>query len=292
MPFLERPCGARIYYEVKGCGIPVLLIAGGGMRSSIPFWENQPWNPWRTLPTSQFCLIAMDQRSAQVGGGQSSCRFQSGDSWHTFVQDQLALLDFLGIDRCISLGQCIGPSYQLRLLKEAPERFLGAVLLQPIGLTIHTTETKHLWSGLNYEAASHWFGSWSLEMEKANLASPSELRELYDSMYGNGKDFVFSITREELQCIKVPLLVLMGVDIYHPAEIAREIVRLAPQAELVEQWRDAGQDTLAAAIAKVQSFLLRYGERMALQKGLAKQDTCSCFPCYSTCLGILNGSFP
>ena len=38
MPFLERPDGCRIHYEVRGAGIPVLFLAPGGMTSQIGNW--------------------------------------------------------------------------------------------------------------------------------------------------------------------------------------------------------------------------------------------------------------
>ena len=44
MPIFERP-GVSIRYEERGSGFPILLIAPGGMRSAIDFWENAPWNP-------------------------------------------------------------------------------------------------------------------------------------------------------------------------------------------------------------------------------------------------------
>ena len=45
----------------------MLLFAPGGMRSAIPFWETQPWNPIEAL-SPHFRVIAMDQRNA----GQST----------------------------------------------------------------------------------------------------------------------------------------------------------------------------------------------------------------------------
>ena len=43
--FVERPCGAKIYYETHGVstGPPVLVIAGGGMESSVPQWFRPDW---------------------------------------------------------------------------------------------------------------------------------------------------------------------------------------------------------------------------------------------------------
>mmetsp|Transcript_123651 Transcript_123651/g.385009 ORF Transcript_123651/g.385009 Transcript_123651/m.385009 type:complete len:268 (-) Transcript_123651:132-935(-) len=259
MPFLQRPCGAQIYYEVKGSGIPVLLIAPGGMRSCLANWASQPIDPWTALPEARFRLIAMDQRSAQVSGGRSVAAVREGDGWQTYAEDQLALLDHLGVQRCCLLGSCIGPSYQLRLLRDAPERFAAAVLMQPIGLSVHTTEPGQRWKGQNTEATSHWFGDWAMQMERTGKAGNRELHALFDAMFGGGREFVFSITRDELRAIGCPLLVLMGLDMYHPSEISREIARIAPRCELVEEWRDAGPGPLRAASAMVEAFLLRHG---------------------------------
>lgn len=38
MPFVGRG-EARIWYTVQGSGFPVLTLAPGGMRPSVPLWE-------------------------------------------------------------------------------------------------------------------------------------------------------------------------------------------------------------------------------------------------------------
>lgn len=176
---LSRPCGATLPYQVSGRGIPVLLIAPGGMRSNIANWASSPYNPITALPAERFQVIAMDQRSAQSslrpGSGNSTAKVKASDGWQTFMEDQIALLDHLGIRRCHSIGMCIGPSYQLQLLRHYPERFGRAVLLQPIGLSPCTTEAGR-WDGLNTEATSHWFGEWAMEMECKGLAEGAVLK--------------------------------------------------------------------------------------------------------------------
>ena len=84
-------------------------------------------------------------------------------------------------------------------------------------------------------------------------ARQSELDELYASMF-NGKDFLFTVTREEVRRITSPLLVLMGKDIYHPSQIAREVASLATNAELIESWRD-DDASLAVAASRIGAFL-------------------------------------
>jgi len=58
-------------------------------------------------------------------------------------------------------------------------------------------------------------------------------------MFGPVNNFIFSCTRkDDVTAVKHPLLVLAGVDIYHPSGTAREIARLAPNARLIEGWRN------------------------------------------------------
>lgn len=267
MPLLTRPCGARIYYETKGCratGIPVLLLAPGGMRSSIPKWNLSPFNPWSELITSErpsgddgntmsrrkFFLIGMDQRFTT----RSSGTVQKGDGWHTFLGDQLAVLDEVRIKTCHLLGSCIGPSYAFQLLKHSPGRFERCVMLQPIGLTKHTTEPV-AWEGLNSDATWTWVRDWGKEMvDTGRCSDPTLLNELHYEMFLK-RDFVFSVTRQDVARVSHPLLVFMGKDISHPSETAREISRIAPQAELVPVWRDAGPDKLREAKEKITRFL-------------------------------------
>ena len=97
MPIFERG-DTKLYYEEHGSGFPLLLIAPGGMRSSVSFWDKVAWNPITQL-SPNYRVIAMDQRNA----GQSTAPISGSDSWHTYTEDQLALMDHLGVDQ-VSCG--------------------------------------------------------------------------------------------------------------------------------------------------------------------------------------------
>tara|TARA_B110001452_G_C15226916_1_gene425186 strand:- start:617 stop:1420 length:804 start_codon:yes stop_codon:yes gene_type:complete len=252
MPFLARRCGAKIAYETKGSGFPVLLIAPGGMTSCLANWAGQPFDPWTQLSTSKFRLIAMDQRN----GGHSTGPLRPSEGWRTMLEDQLALLDHLGIERCHTVGSCIGPSYQLQLMREQPHRFTAAVLMQPIGLAHHTTEPGQPWQGRNTAATRHWFGSWAQELARQGRAEESELRTLSDAMFGK-RDFVFSVSRDDVLGLSTPMQVLMGKDIFHPSQISRELASLAPNTELIESWRDDAAQAAAAAV-RIDAFLTKH----------------------------------
>src|SRR3954464_3155756 len=91
MPMLER-YGVSLHYEEYGSGYPILLLAPGAFEFSIEWWERSPINPI-TLLAENYHLIAMDQRNA----GQSRALITATDGWHSFADDHLALLDYLGI---------------------------------------------------------------------------------------------------------------------------------------------------------------------------------------------------
>ena len=69
MPFVER-AGASIYYEVHGQsgGAPLLLLAPGGLNSSLAFWGRMPLDPLAAFG-DEFRLIAMDRRNAGQSRG-------------------------------------------------------------------------------------------------------------------------------------------------------------------------------------------------------------------------------
>jgi len=234
MPIFER-AGTSLYYEESGSGYPLLLFAPGGMRSNIEFWHNSQFDPTVEF-AADFRVIAMDQRNA----GRSHGPVSAADGWHTYTGDHIALLDHLGIARCHTMGGCIGSSYCLSLIKEAPDRVSSAVLQNPIGL--HE----------NREAFRERFDGWAkaLQRDDASLTDAA-LTSFRERMYGG--DFVFSVTRDFVRSCTKPLLVLAGDDLYHPAPISREIALLAPRAELVESWKTP--DVVTAAVARVRDFL-------------------------------------
>ncbi len=229
----------EIHYEVQGQGTPLLLLAPGGMRSSTPVWNRQPYQPLAEF-AQQFQVIAMDQRNAGGSRGPVS----ASDGWHTYAEDQLALLDELKIDRCHLLGGCIGGAFALALIELAPERIRSAVLQQPVGF-----------SGTNRDVFYELFDSWAAELMQARSdVKPEALPAFRSRMYDG--DFVFAVSRESVARCPVPLLVLRGNDVYHPGPISEEIVRLAPQAELIHDWK-TGEDT-PRAVARVRAFLTEH----------------------------------
>ena len=237
MPTFKRG-DVSIYYEEYGTGYPILLFAPGGMRSSIEFWANSPFDPTKEL-AANFRVIAMDQRNA----GKSTGPITADDGWDTYTGDHIALLDHLGIKQCHLMGGCIGGSYSLGLIKAAPQRVSAAVLQNPIGL-----------SPRNREMFYNMFDTWADGFKVKRNLDDASLRQFRDRMYGT--DFVFNVTREFVRSCKTPMLILCGNDDYHPKETSKEIAALAPNAELIEHWK--ASDVIGATVKRVREFLLSH----------------------------------
>ncbi|MEW6296350.1 MAG: alpha/beta hydrolase [Thermodesulfobacteriota bacterium] len=240
MPIFARG-DIKLYYEEHGKGFPLLLIAPGGMRSAISFWDKAPWNPITQL-APHYRVIAMDQRNA----GQSVAPIRATDGWQVYTEDQLALLDHLGVGRFHVAGMCIGGSYCMGLIQAAPQRVASAVLFQPIGLLN------------NRQAFFEMFDGWAKEQQPAHPEADAKTWESFkQNMYGG--DFLFNVSREFVARCPTPLLVLLGNDLYHPQETSREIVALAPNATLIERWKEPEHH--AAAKAAVERFLAQHTPR-------------------------------
>ena len=240
MPIFEHD-DIKLYYEEHGTGFPVLLIAPGGMRSAVSFWEQVTWNAIEQL-APHYRVIAMDQRNA----GQSVAPIRATDSWHVYTEDQLALLDHLGIDQFHVAGMCIGGPYCMGLIQAAPQRVTSAVLFQTIGLDN------------NRQAFFDMFDGWAdaLKPERPEV-SPDAWESFKNSMYSG--DFLFTVSREFVSRCDTPLLVLMGDDMYHPSQSSREVAQLAPNATFIEHWKEP--EHLAAAKQAVEDFLAQHTPR-------------------------------
>ena len=234
MAFFERG-DVSLYYEIHGDGFPILLFAPGGMRSAASFWRGSEWDPIEAL-SPHFQVIAMDQRNA----GQSRAPITADDGWHTYTSDHIALLDHLGIEKTHLMGGCIGGPYSFGVIERGPERVASAVLQQSIG---DSGENRLLFHAM--------FDQWA---DPLKPSMPSVSEETWTGFRSNMFDheFVYNVSREFVAACQTPLLVLMGGDPYHPEATSREIAERAPNARLVERWKDPAVD---GTIATVVEFL-------------------------------------
>ena len=121
----------RIHYEEAGSGFPLLLIAGGGLNSTIAGLTSD--SPLTRSRSSRESTAASRRTCATPIGGQSTGPLEIDRPWDSYADDQLGLMDHLGIDKFMVMGFCIGGPFIWNLLKRAPDRIVAAVLAQPVG---------------------------------------------------------------------------------------------------------------------------------------------------------------
>jgi pimeloyl-ACP methyl ester carboxylesterase len=84
----------------------LLLIPGGGLNATLSFFSaTAPFNASKEFKPDYRCMT-MDLRNAN--GGQSSGPLDIARPWDAYADDQLCLLDHLGIDKFLVMGFCIG----------------------------------------------------------------------------------------------------------------------------------------------------------------------------------------
>ncbi len=229
---------SRIHFEELGSGHPMLLIAPGGLSSSITKWANATINPLEEF-IGDFHLVAMDQRNA----GGSRAPFRIDQPWDAYLRDQIAVMDALGFGRFHIFGCCIGCSFALKLAHTHPDRVSAVVLEQPMGLI---PGNQQGWR----ERCHDWVRE--LTGDRTDLDEAVGHR-FVETMWR--EDFIASLSRAEVGAIRVPTCVLPGVDEIHPGTIGLEIAELIPDATVVSPWKDTPEHARDAT-ARIREFLL------------------------------------
>lgn len=243
MHFYEKG-PVRIRYEEAGSGFPLLLIPGGGLNSTIGFFSaNAPFNAIDEFKGGYRC-IAADLRNAE--GGQSSGPLESERPWDAYSDDQLGVMDHLGIDRFLVMGFCIGGPMIWNLLKRAPGRIVAAVLAQPSG---SRPEARDLFYQNNMK-------NWGPQLvaRRPDISMESVDRFL-TRMYRTNPDFVFTVTRDFVRQCRTPVLILPDDIPPHPYAVAMEAAMLAPKSEVsMFPWKQP-RERIPLAVRQIHSFL-------------------------------------
>ncbi|MEP7310823.1 MAG: alpha/beta hydrolase [Acidobacteriota bacterium] len=243
MPFYEKG-PVRIRYEETGSGVPLLLIAGGGLNSTISFFTGgAPFNAIDEFKTEYRC-IAMDLRNAD--GGQSSGPLDIDRPWDAYADDQLGLMDHLGISQFMVMGFCIGGPFVWNLLRRAPTRILAGVAAQPSGFR---PEMPDLFYQNNITG---WGPALVARRPEITMAM---VDKFLSKMYRSNPDFVFTVTRDFVRSCQTPILVLPDDIPAHPYAVAMESAMLAPKSEVsIFPWKEP-KERIPLAVRQIHSFL-------------------------------------
>lgn len=279
MPDVMRPDGTTIHYEAFGSGFPLLLLAPGGVNSQIEFWQRSIINPIESF-ADEFMVIGMDQRHC----GRSKTGL-TPFSYDEAMQDQIAVLNDLGLARAHVMGGCIGCAYALRLADQAPARIAGAVMQDPVGLD-QTNSLETFYAMFNPTIRLARAEGLEAVIESAqrdpifmqnNEAGPFAQRihddplfadalrairregyialvvEFRDGMWPQQPPY-FAVNEVAVQRSHAPMLVLPGADPFHPTGIGRRICNEAPNARCLAV--DArSEDNLPATLDAIRAFL-------------------------------------
>ncbi len=240
MPFYEKG-NVRIRYEEAGAGFPLFIIYGGGLNSKVTY-ANGPFDAFEEFKSEYRC-IAMDLRNAN--GGQSTGPLDFDAPWDAHTNDQLGLLDHLGVDRFLVMGFCIGNPLIWNIQKRAPGRIVASVHAQPSGVDPNYPDF-FINNNLKIWAPGLIASRPDINMEMVN--------RYLDRMY-KGVDFVLTVTRDFVRACHTPLLVLPDNVPAHPYAVAMEMARLAPNAQAsLFPWKD-DNDNVKLAVRHIRAFL-------------------------------------
>ena len=245
MPFYTKG-DVRIHYEEAGSGFPLLATPGGGLNSRLSVWPTQVFDAMEEFKNDFHC-ITMDQRNAN--GSESSGPVPVDDPWGAFADDQLGLMDHLGIREFFFMGYCIGGPFALKLMERAPERIVAGVLCQPVG---HRRENPDVMYDMGRDS---WGPELCARRTEVTMATVEAYRH---NLYRVQLNFVYSVSRDFARSCQTPMLVMPDDTPAHSYEAAMDVAELAPKAEVtVYPWKEE-KDLLAKTITQVRDFLLAH----------------------------------
>ncbi len=227
----------RIYYEEAGSGFPLMLLPGGGLNSTIAGLKSG--NPFPAIEEfkGEYRCITADLRNAP--SGQSTGPVEVDRPWESYADDQLGLMDHLGIDKFMVIIWS--------LLKRAPNRIAGAVVAQPVGWRPEMRDPKY--------PGAFWKG-WPAQINAKRPEIPLQTAEQFTiRMFETNPDFVFTVTRDFVRSCQNPVLILPDDVPPHPLAPAMECAMLAPKAEVsIFPWKEP-KERIPLAVRQIHSFL-------------------------------------
>jgi hypothetical protein len=236
----------RIGYVEIGTGFPLLATPGGGLNSRIANWPSAVINIMEEFK-NDFRVISMDQRNAS--NGESTGPVPVDNPWDAFADDQLGVMDHLGIRQFFFFGNCIGGPFAMKLMERAPQRVVAAILSQPVG---HRPEQPDYM----YDSGKD---VWAKEfLGRRPDVSMTTIEKYLHNLYRVRPDFVYSVSRDFAKSCATPMLVLPDDVTAHPLQVSIDIASLAPNAEItVFPWKEP-PELKARTVNRARTFLKQH----------------------------------
>ena len=236
----------RIRYAEIGSGFPLLATPGGGLKSGMSNWPTAVINTLEEFK-NDFRVITMDQRNAT--NGESTGPVPVDNPWDAFADDQLGVMDHLGIRQFFFFGNCIGGPFAMKLMERAPQRVVAAILSQPVG---HRPDKPDYM----YESGRD---VWAKEfLERRPDVSMAIIEQYLHNLYRVQPEFVYSVSRDFAKSCQTPMVVLPDDIVAHPLQVSIDIASLAPNAEItVFPWKEP-LELKARTINRARTFLKRH----------------------------------
>jgi 3-oxoadipate enol-lactonase len=246
--------GFRMYYEVKGIGVPLLFVHGGlgGGRGSATFRQHH-----MTALAQYAEVIAFDRRAA--GASETPV---TGYSFASFVADIFALLDHLGHQRAILMGTSAGGPQVLQAALADPARVIALVLGSTATQTVRVPpELATLVTFLGTDGLAQLQMMFAQQPENPVTAEPGQLSgascggvlQTYLAYHLHGDPIAASLDK-----ITVPALILHGTaDIEVPFVEAERLQAGLSRATLVP-FIGGGHDIMVAHAPAYRQALMTF----------------------------------
>ncbi|MEK7782391.1 MAG: alpha/beta hydrolase [Candidatus Binatota bacterium] len=249
--------GLEVYYETRGSGAPLLMLAPGGFDATIEKWLAT--NAWKEIDaleklSSQFQLIVYDRREAGRSGGRVEKL-----RWDLYARQAKGLLDHLKIDSAFVLGGCMGCSVALAFAVSFPEATRALVLHWPVGgyrwkansrekfarhaalvrerglagIVERAKETKSFWQD---PESGPWAPCIARDASFAEAFASQDQQRYLGIVEASGRvlfdrDTAPGAEPEEIMGIKAPALIVPGDDPSHATSAAHYLRECLPNAE-------------------------------------------------------------
>ncbi|MHC5823056.1 MAG: alpha/beta fold hydrolase [Nostoc sp.] len=229
--------GIDLFYDIKGTGEPLLLIAGF-------LCDHAYWSLIMPSLISQYQVIRLDNR----GMGRSSAP-ESAYSLKQMANDVVALLDQIAIDKVHLAGHSMGGQIAQELVLAHPEKVQSLMLLSSLAkgdaLFNSIIETWGELCGnvdlkLYEKVVLPWIFTDTFYSIPGMIEGLIEFAIRYPfppptySLYHHSRAMLDFDTTDRLQQIHCPTLVLVGKqDILTPLKFSQQLAQGIPKAELV-----------------------------------------------------------